>query len=58
MSSNEKDEGFEKYGVDEGVDHDLEKKSAQGCPKCGSPTTRHGKVLMCPKCGTEPWEGT
>lgn len=49
---------IEKYGVDESVKNSeqLEKKAAQGCPECGSKVTVHGKVLMCPKCGTEPFE--
>lgn len=52
------DEGMEKFGVDEGTDQErLEKKAADGCPKCGRTPKRHGKVLMCPEHGSEPWEG-
>ena len=47
---------MEKYAVDESVDPGLEKQAAQGCPKCGGKVEQHGKVLMCPKCGTEPFE--
>lgn len=49
---------MEKYGVDEGVDQEkLEKQAAHGCPKCGSDkVTLHGTVLVCPNCGTEPFE--
>ena len=49
---------MEKYGVDEGSgQEDLEKRAAQGCPKCGSDkVTKHGATLVCPNCGTEPWE--
>jgi len=49
---------MDKFGVDEGVDQEaLEKKAAQGCPKCGSDKVeRHGSILICPNCGAEPWE--
>jgi ribosomal protein S27AE len=48
---------MEKYGVDEqGAEN--EKKASEGCPKCGSKVERHGNVLACPKCGTEPFEAT
>lgn len=49
---------MDKFGVDEGSNQeDLEKKAAQGCPKCGSnKVQRHGKILICPNCGTEPFE--
>jgi len=48
---------LEKYGVDENVDgEDLEKKAAEGCPKCGAKPVRHGKLLMCPTHGSEPFE--
>jgi len=49
---------MEKYGVDESVDqHKLEKQATQGCPKCGRAPVRHGAVLICPQCGSEPFEG-
>lgn len=49
---------MDKYGVDEGADQEsLEKRASQGCPKCGSQKViRHGKTLICPNCGTEPFE--
>jgi len=46
---------MEKYGVSVEVD-DFTKTASDGCPKCGSPLEKHGKVLKCPKCGTEPFE--
>jgi ribosomal protein S27AE len=50
-------EDLEKYAVDEKtVQEDLEKKAAQGCPKCGGTVTRHGNVLICVNCGSEPFE--
>lgn len=53
----EKDEGMTKYAVDEGVDPDvMEKAAAEGCPTCGSKCSIHGKVVECPRCGTEPFE--
>lgn len=49
---------MDKFGVDEGVDGEaLEKQAADGCPKCGrKDLQRHGKLLMCPTHGSEPWE--
>jgi len=47
---------MEKYGVNETIDQDLEKRAAQGCPKCGTKPSRHGAVLVCRNCGTEPFE--
>ena len=35
----------------------LEKRAADKCPKCGGEVVRHGNVLICRNCGTEPWEG-
>jgi len=58
--SEEKGQVFpmDKFGVDESVDQSaLEKAASQGCPECGSKVEQHGKVLACPKCGTEPFEG-
>lgn len=51
---------MEKYAVDEsqGNQEQLEKKAAEGCPECGSKVERHGNVLMCPKCGSAPFETT
>lgn len=49
---------MDKFGVNEGVDQaQLEKTAAQGCPKCGSGKVQvHGTILMCPNCGSEPFE--
>lgn len=48
---------MEKYGVDEEVEQEkLEKAAAEGCPKCGAKVARHGTILVCPNCGTEPFE--
>lgn len=51
----EKTMSFEKYGVDE-AGAENEKKASQGCPVCGAKVERHGNILACPKCGTEPFE--
>jgi ribosomal protein S27AE len=51
------EEPMEKYGVDEHIDQEkLEKQASQGCPKCGGEVTRHGNILVCKNCGTEPFE--
>ena len=47
---------MEKYGVDEGADEDLEKKASEGCPVCGQKPVQHGRLLMCPTHGSEPFE--
>jgi nucleoid DNA-binding protein/ribosomal protein S27AE len=47
---------MEKYGVDESGS-EQEKKAQAGCPNCGSKVEKHGNVLVCPKCGTAPFEG-
>ena len=48
---------LEKYGVSEEVGQvDLEKKAAEGCPACGRKVERHGDVLICPHCGSQPFE--
>jgi ribosomal protein S27AE len=46
---------MEKYGVDE-TGEEMEKKAAAGCPKCGGKVEKHGNVLTCEHCGTEPFE--
>jgi nucleoid DNA-binding protein/ribosomal protein S27AE len=48
---------MDKYGVDE-TGTELEKKAAAGCPNCGGKVEKHGNVLACEKCGTEPFEGS
>ena len=49
---------MEKYGVNEGVEQEtLEKYASEGCPNCGRQNlTKHGAVLICPSCGTAPFE--
>lgn len=48
---------MDKYGVDEQVDQEqLEKRAARGCPECGRELVKHGSVLLCPMCGSEPFE--
>jgi len=47
---------MEKYGVDESTSADLEKRAAKGCPECGRKPERHGRILVCPIHGTEPFE--
>jgi len=47
---------LEKFGVDEGASEELEKKASENCPKCGSKVEVHGKTLVCPRCGSEPFE--
>jgi tRNA(Ile2) C34 agmatinyltransferase TiaS len=56
-----KETEMEKLGVQEtevgGVSQEtLEKQAMQGCPKCGGRVERHGRILTCAKCGTEPFE--
>ena len=49
---------MDKFGVDEHQDdqEELEKRASKGCPICGRPVEVHGKVLLCPVHGTEPFE--
>lgn len=50
---------IEKYGVDESSNQDpkkMEKAASEGCPKCGQKVQRHGNVVLCPNCGSEPFE--
>lgn len=50
---------LEKYGVDTSTgrdDEQLEKLAAEGCPDCGSELVKHGSVVICPKCGSSPFE--
>ena len=50
---------MEKYGVDEGrQSNQLEKAASEGCPKCGAKVSRQGRTLLCPRCGTEPFESS
>jgi rubrerythrin len=54
------DEEMCKYGVDESLtlpeDEKLSSASAV-CHKCGTKIEIHGRVRVCPKCGTAPFEG-
>ena len=50
------EEGMDKFGVDQSADENLEKKAADGCPLCGAKPTVHGRVLICPRHGSEPFE--
>lgn len=48
---------MEKFGVDQSRDQStFEKAAAHGCPVCGASVSRHGEILICPRCGTEPFE--
>lgn len=49
---------MDKFGVNEGVDQELlEKQASHGCPNCGRrDLTKHGTIILCPSCGTEPFE--
>lgn len=48
---------MDKLGVDESVDDTaMEKAANEGCPRCGAKVVREGQVLICPNCGTEPFE--
>jgi len=48
---------MEKFGVDEQQNQEnLEKIAGEGCPKCGAKLERHGQVLLCPNCGSQPFE--
>lgn len=49
---------MEKYGVEESKQdpRKMEKAAAEGCPVCGSEVQQHGSVLVCPTCGTKPFE--
>ena len=47
---------MEKYGV---VEEAPEEKTAQDkrcCPSCGARLKRHGGILICPNCGSLPFE--
>lgn len=52
----DQDEGMDKYGVDE-TGKGLNKEAAKNCPECGAALEKHGSVVVCPKHGTEPFEG-
>lgn len=58
MTNNQdKEEGMDKFGVNEFTDQEhLEKAAAEGCPRCGRKPVVHGTVLICPEHGSEPFE--
>lgn len=60
LLASEENKVMEKFAVDEdlGDQEALEKKAAGGCPRCGATPQRHGRSLICPKCGSEPFEGS
>lgn len=48
---------MEKYGVDENKNQEnLEKIATEGCPQCGGKVERHGQVVLCRACGSQPFE--
>ena len=48
---------MDKLGVDQEQKSMREKTAAEGCPRCGSQNVQtHGKLLVCPNCGSEPFE--
>jgi ribosomal protein S27AE len=53
-----KEISMEKFGVDESLTAEDEKFASDDskCPNCGDVLEKHGRVLKCPKCGTEPME--
>lgn len=58
MAKSEEEDQMDKFAVVEDIDQEkLEKQAAQGCPECGSKVERHGTTLICPKCGSAPFEG-
>lgn len=53
------EETMDKLAVEEDVDQEeLEKRAEAGCPECGKELERHGKTLICPVHGSEPFEPT
>ena len=49
---------MEKYAVSETNKDkgDLDKQASAGCPECGAKLQRHGDTLLCPNCGSAPFE--
>lgn len=49
---------MDKLGVDEKLRGNDKLASTGECPECGAPVEIVGKrTLVCPNCGTEPFEG-
>ena len=44
---------MEKYGVDT---KRRTKIAAGGCPECAAQLEEHGQVVICPACGSRPFE--
>lgn len=47
---------MEKYGVGEDEAAKIAEEGEEKCPKCGGAVDSHGKVSLCKKCGSEPFE--
>ena len=49
---------MEKYGVDESASavKTANAPTQQTCPNCGANVTAHGNVVLCPNCGSAPFE--
>jgi len=47
---------MEKYGVEEKKPKDKTAADDKRCPECGETVEQHGKVKICPKDGSEPFE--
>lgn len=49
---------MEKYAVlqEEPENEDEKRAEEKVCGKCGRPYEAHGRVRICPKCGSEPFE--
>jgi len=50
------EDGMEKYGVEQRNDLEKYAHEEETCPSCGRQTFLHGRVRICPKCGSEPFE--
>lgn len=45
---------MDKYGVEE-----MDEKTAEdsdACPECDAEVSQHGRVKLCPNCGSKPFE--
>jgi len=55
----QEEEGMSKYGVDQNQSQRMEKYASRGCPNCGTRAdklVKYGSVILCPNCGSEPFE--
>ena len=52
---------MEKFAVDETLQNNnsLDKEASEPgkCPDCGADCEKHGRVILCPNCGSAPFEG-